>query len=242
MASPQPNNFYFPSPPFRPFHPPPPPSHPFSPPPPPQRAPPPPTPRVPPPRRAPPPPTPQVPPPPPRRAPPPPTPRVPPPPPPHVRPPPPPHVRPPPPPAPVPPSPAPHHHTVIVVVFVSLGGLLFLSLLAFALFCFIKRRKKKASQEMGMVHFDEHKKVKEEIVPGPFGQKVVVMTVEDDVHIDAEVKKKEKFGDGLHAESSSTSGNDQINSSGHVQDVGNASSGMEHHHHHELQHKPTSHD
>ncbi|KAI9077519.1 hypothetical protein K1719_040451 [Acacia pycnantha] len=261
MASPQPNNFnfpFFPSPPFRPFHPPPPPSHssppppshPFSPPPPPRRAPPPPTPRVPPPppRRAPPPPTPRVPPPPPRRAPPPPTPRVPPPPPPHVRPPPPPHVRPPPPPhvrpppAPVPPSPAPHHHTVIVVVFVSLGGLLFLSLLAFALFCFIKRRKKKASQEMGMVHYDEHKKVKEEIVSGPFGQKVVVMTVEDDVHIDAEVKKKEKFGDGLHVESSSTLANDQVNSSGHDQDVGNASSGIEHHHHHELQHKPTSHD
>ncbi|XP_054792233.1 protein TRACHEARY ELEMENT DIFFERENTIATION-RELATED 7A-like [Prosopis cineraria] len=220
MAFPQPNSFnfpFFPPPPFHPFHPPPPP-----------------------PRSSPPPPPPPIrpfsPPPPPHVLPRPPPPVRPAPPPSHPNAPPPPHVRPPP--APVPPSPAPSHPTVIVIVFVSLGGLLFLSLLAFAMFCFIKRRKKKAPEEMDIVHVDEHKKVKEEIASGPFGQKVVVVTVEDDVHIDAEMKKKERFVDGLHAESSAAS--DQVNASGHDPDVGNTS-GIEHHHH-ELQRKPTSHD
>ena len=102
-------------------------------------------------------------------------------------------------------------------------------MLAFAMFCFIKRRKKKSSEEMEILHVDEHRKIKEEIVSGPFGQEVTVVTVEDDVHIDAEVKKREKFGDDLHAESSSTSAVDQVNSGGHERDVANTS-GSEHHH------------
>lgn len=76
-------------------------------------------------------------------------------------------------------------------------------MLAFALFCCIQRRKKK-TQETEVIHFDEHKTVKETIVPGPFGRNTVVVTVEDDVHIDEEIKKKnEKGGHGLHAKSSS---------------------------------------
>lgn len=110
-------------------------------------------------------------------------------------------------------------------------------MLAFALFCCIKKRKKRTSQETEIIHFDEHKKVKEAVVSGPFGQKTVVLSVEDDVHIDEEIKKNEKLGQhGLQATSSSAE--DQVNSTGH--DVGETSSGYEHHRH-ELQQKP-SHD
>lgn len=122
---------------------------------------------------------------------------------------------------------------MIVIVFFSLGGLLFLSLLAFALFWFIKKRKKRTSQETEVIHIDKHKKVKEEIVSGPFGPQTVVLSVEDDVHIDEEIKK-EKLGHGFHAKSSSAD-DDQVMPTRH--DVGNTSSGYEHH---ELQHKPRS--
>ncbi|MED6163210.1 hypothetical protein PIB30_077793 [Stylosanthes scabra] len=125
------------------------------------------------------------------------------PPPPHVYPPPTPHhpVHPPPYPVPTPPSPDNHHPTIIVIVFVSFGCLMFLAVLAFALCCMIKKWKKK--QETDIIHFDEHRHVTEAIVPGPFGEQVVVISVEDDVHIDEEIIKNEEFGHALHAKQSS---------------------------------------
>ncbi|PON99688.1 Concanavalin A-like lectin/glucanase domain containing protein [Trema orientale] len=180
MAS-QNNNFpFFPPPPYHPSQPPPPapkpptPSHPSPPPPLP--------PSIPPPR-------------PPVRPPPlPPRPRPP------VRPPPRPPVHPPPPP-PQPPSPD-NHPTVIVIVFISVGGVLFLAFLAASLFCFLKKRKKRtAVQENEIVHFKEHKKVTEAIVEGRHGPEAVVLSVEDDVHIEEEIVKSEKVGEGLHAKS-----------------------------------------
>ncbi|KAL6311143.1 hypothetical protein AAG906_025692 [Vitis piasezkii] len=148
------------------------------------------------------------PPPPPHRRPPPPPPHInPPPPPPHTRPPPPPppHTRPPPPPhvLPPPPSPSPDSHpTVIIIVFVSLGGLFFLAFLSVALCCFLKKRKKKMVQETDIIKVDEHLTVKEAIVPGPHGEKAVVLFVDDDVHIQEEIRKNEKFGQGhLHGKS-----------------------------------------
>ena len=138
------------------------------------------------------------PPPPPHRRPPPPPPHInPPPPPPHTRPSPPPHTRPP------PPSPSPDSHpTVIIIVFVSLGGLFFLAFLSVALCCFLKKRKKKMVQETDIIKVDEHLTVKEAIVPGPHGEQAVVLFVDDDVHIQEEIRKNEKFGQGhLHGKS-----------------------------------------
>lgn len=90
---------------------------------------------------------------------------------------------------------------VLVVVVVCAGGLVFLSLLTFALFYFIKRRNEK-TQETDIIHIDEHKKGKETITPGPFGKQAVAISVEDDVHVD-ETRKKEKLSHGLQANSSS---------------------------------------
>ena len=112
-------------------------------------------------------------------------PRFPPPPPPfHPRAPPPPHVRPPPPPSP----PSDNHPTVIVIVFISFGSLLFLAFLAAALFCFLNK-KKKAVQEVEIIHVDEHKKVREAIIPGPRGTQSVILSIDDDVHIDERIAK-----------------------------------------------------
>ncbi|KAI5311916.1 hypothetical protein L3X38_041089 [Prunus dulcis] len=112
--------------------------------------------------------------------------------------PPPPHVRPPPP--PLPPSPSPDNNpTVIIIVFISLGSVFFLAFLAFALLCWIKRRKKKTIQETDIIHIDKHRKIKEQIVEGPYGPQAVVLSVEDDVHIDEEIRKNETIGHkGLH--------------------------------------------
>lgn len=101
-------------------------------------------------------------------------------------------------------SPSPNNPIVIVIVMVSVGGLALLSLLAFALFCFFQKTKKKTTQETDVIHIDKHKKGKETIVPCPFGKQAVVIEVEDDVHVD-ETKKSEKLGHGLHAKSSSSS-------------------------------------
>ncbi|KAL6218098.1 PREDICTED: uncharacterized protein LOC101295780 [Fragaria vesca subsp. vesca] len=113
------------------------------------------------------------------------------PPPPHVHPPPalPPHAGPPPP--PLPPSPSPNHPTVIVIVFISFGSVFFLAFLAIALCCFLKKKKKKTIQETEVIHFDEHRKIKEAIVEGPHGPQAVVLSVEDDVHIDEAIRKDE---------------------------------------------------
>ncbi|EXB40985.1 hypothetical protein L484_020720 [Morus notabilis] len=112
-----------------------------------------------------------------------------------ISPPPPPHVVP-------PPSPTPgHYSTVIVVVFVSLGGLFFLAFLSVALCCFIKK-KKRVDEKAEIINFDEHKKVQEAIVPGPNGEQVKILTIEEDVHIDEEIKKAEKvMGGSSHVKS-----------------------------------------
>ena len=110
-------------------------------------------------------------------------------------------------------------------------------MLAFALFCCIQNRKKK-TQETDIIHIDEHKTIKETVVPGPFGRQAVIITVEDDVHIDEEIKKKtEKGGHGLHALPSSAEV-DQGNSSS--VEVATTSPGRElhHHHHHQPENKP----
>ncbi|RAL44345.1 hypothetical protein DM860_017451 [Cuscuta australis] len=106
--------------------------------------------------------------------------------------PPPPHILPPPSPAVKPPPQPGHHSHVIIIAFVSLGGLFFLAFLSVALCCFIKKRKKRMVQESDVVKVDEHIKVHETIVPGPHGTQTTFITIDDDLHIDEEVKKHEK--------------------------------------------------
>lgn len=119
-------------------------------------------------------------------------------------------------------------------------------MLAFALFCCFqkKKHKKKKTQETEVIHFDEHKTVKETILPGPFGQKTVVITVEDDVHVDEEIRKNEEVvghGHGLHdAKTSSSSPITEAEQAGNTSstvEVATASSDPEHHHDHHLIHK-----
>lgn len=111
-------------------------------------------------------------------------------------------------------------------MFISLGGVFFLAFLAAALFCFLKKKKKKTVHEAEVVHFDEHKKVTEAIVEGRHGPKAVVLSVEDDVHIEEEMVKSEKVGEGLHAKSAEGNASTSAPPS---------SSGP--HHHHQLEHK-----
>ncbi|GFY85631.1 tracheary element differentiation-related 7 [Actinidia rufa] len=87
------------------------------------------------------------------------------------------------------------------LVFVSFGGLFFLAFLAIDLCCFIKKKKKKKVQETDIIHVDEHLKVKEVVVPCPHGSQTVVLSIEEDVHIDDERRKNEKVGEGMHVKS-----------------------------------------
>ena len=122
-----------------------------------------------------------------------------------------------------------------MAVFVSFGCFLFLSPLAFGLCycCLIKKRKKK-TQETDIIRVDEHKHVAEAIVPGPLGEQVVVLSVEDDVQRDKEMIKNEGFCHGLHAKPSTNEGT-SINL-----DVETTTSDHDHHHdhHQQLENKP----
>ncbi|GMP79695.1 hypothetical protein CsSME_00035140 [Camellia sinensis var. sinensis] len=136
------------------------------------------------------------------------------PPPPAVKPPPPPRTIPPPPPHIIPPPPpsSPHHggSTVIIIIFVSCGCLLLLAFFAIALFCIINKKKKKKKkekvQETDIVHVHEHLKVKEAVVKGPRGTEAVTLAIDDDVDVDEEIRKEEKFK-GTHAKLKSADDN-----------------------------------
>ncbi|KAJ8446020.1 hypothetical protein Cgig2_012364 [Carnegiea gigantea] len=119
--------------------------------------------------------------------------------------PPPPHrpILPPPPrhvvPTPPTPSPSPGHHTtIIVVVFVSLGGLFFLAFLAA---CFIKKRKRKMIQETDDFEIDDRVRVHETFVPGPHGEQAMLVTIEEDIHAYETIRKNEMVDEALHARS-----------------------------------------
>ena len=76
-------------------------------------------------------------------------------------------------------------------------------------------------------------------MPGPFGRDTVVVTVEDDVHIDEEIKKSEKVGHGVHAKSSSPPVADE-GTSGSIVELAATPPAPEHHddHHHQPENKP----
>lgn len=91
------------------------------------------------------------------------------------------------------PTPTPDHDTtVIVVVFVSLGCVLFIAFLAFVICFLIKKKSKKHCEKTETVRVDEHFKMKEAIVEGPHGPEAVVLSVEDDVRIEDVTRKGEK--------------------------------------------------
>lgn len=70
---------------------------------------------------------------------------------------------------------------------------------------------------------DEHKKITEQIVEGPHGKEALVLSIEDDIHVDEVIKKNETetFGKGLDASSVGISGPPSDH----------------HHHHHHDEHK-----
>ena len=58
---------------------------------------------------------------------------------------------------------------------------------------------KKMVQETEVVDVEEHWKVKEGVIAGPHGEQALLLTKDDDVHIQAEIRKNEKVGEGLHS-------------------------------------------
>ncbi|KAK4387365.1 protein TRACHEARY ELEMENT DIFFERENTIATION-RELATED 6 [Sesamum angolense] len=73
--------------------------------------------------------------------------------------------------------------TVVVVVFISLGCVFFFGVCLFAFWFLIKRWKMKSVQETDIIRDDEHLKVKEDIVKGPFGPQAVILSIEEDKHL-----------------------------------------------------------
>lgn len=51
------------------------------------------------------------------------------------------------------------------------------------------------------MNVDEHVKIQESIIPGPHGEQVKILSIEEDVHIDEEIKKTEKLSEGSHIKS-----------------------------------------
>ncbi|KAL3638893.1 hypothetical protein CASFOL_016800 [Castilleja foliolosa] len=88
--------------------------------------------------------------------------------------------------------------TVIIVVFVSFGFIFFAVFSLFALWCLLNKRKKKKTfdveveEETDIIRTDKHRRVKEAIVQGPHGLKTLVLSVEEDKHVQKEIIKNEK--------------------------------------------------
>ena len=83
---------------------------------------------------------------------------------------------------------------VIIVVFVSLGGLLLLACLA--AFCLHKKKKRKTEKKAEVLNFSDHAHVHKEAMSGPGGSKGVRLTVDEDVKFQEAVKKSEAIGEG----------------------------------------------
>ncbi|GER38756.1 tracheary element differentiation-related 6 [Striga asiatica] len=82
---------------------------------------------------------------------------------------------------------------VVLVVFVSLGFFFMLGLFFVASFFIIKMIKKESSDEKDdvIIRADEHLKVKEDVVNGPFGPQVV-LSMEKDKKFEEDIVKKEQ--------------------------------------------------
>ncbi|KAF7090097.1 hypothetical protein CFC21_092915 [Triticum aestivum] len=78
---------------------------------------------------------------------------------------------------------------VIIVVFVSLGGLLLLACLA--AFCLHKKKKRKTERRAEVLNFSDHVHVHKSAMSGPGGSKAVRLTVDEDVKFQEVVKESE---------------------------------------------------
>lgn len=81
---------------------------------------------------------------------------------------------------------------VIIVVFVSLGGLLLLACLA--AFCLHKKKKRKTERKAEVLNFSDHVHVHKSAMSGPGGSKAVRLTVDEDVKFQEVVKESEAVG------------------------------------------------
>ncbi|KAM0947275.1 hypothetical protein DsansV1_C08g0084431 [Dioscorea sansibarensis] len=85
---------------------------------------------------------------------------------------------------------------VIIIVFVSLGGLFLLAFLAAC--CFIKK-KNKSTHKTEVINVEDHVHVHEAIVPGPHGQQVVILDVDEDIKVQKDINKSEVVGEASRA-------------------------------------------
>ncbi|OVA06593.1 hypothetical protein BVC80_6729g3 [Macleaya cordata] len=94
------------------------------------------------------------------------------------------------------------------------------------------KKKKKMVQKAEIINIDEHMKVQETIVPGPHGAQAVVLSIEEDVHIEEAIKKNERVGEGLHTKSVESNeglhGTKSAESASHNLDVGPSTLGYNH--------------
>lgn len=82
---------------------------------------------------------------------------------------------------------------VIIVVFVSIGGLLLLACLA--AFCWHKKKGRKTERKAEVLNFSDHVHVHKSTMSGPEDSKVVRLTVDEDVKFQEAVKKSEAVGE-----------------------------------------------
>jgi hypothetical protein len=83
---------------------------------------------------------------------------------------------------------------VIIIVVVTLGGLFLLAALAALIFWCIKKKKKQV-QKAEIINVEDHVHVTEAIVPGPHGEKLEVLSIDEDLKYQEVLKEDEKFGD-----------------------------------------------
>ncbi|KAL1561175.1 hypothetical protein AAHA92_03913 [Salvia divinorum] len=85
-------------------------------------------------------------------------------------------------------------HIAFVVVVVSFGWLALLALCLLAMWRLLTRKKgeTRAEEEAEAIRWDEHVRVKEDIVKGPDGREAIALSIEKDERFEEEINKKEK--------------------------------------------------
>lgn len=82
---------------------------------------------------------------------------------------------------------------MIIIVVVTCGGLFLLAALAALIFWCIKKKKKEV-QKAEIINVQDHVHVAEAIVPGPHGEKLEVLSVDEDIKYQEVLKEDEKVG------------------------------------------------
>ena len=74
-----------------------------------------------------------------------------------------------------------------------------MAFLAAALFCFMKKRRKRVIKKTDDITFDERMRIHETAVPGPHGEQAVLVTLEEDIHAHETKTKDEIVGGTSHS-------------------------------------------